>query len=356
MADILSQAEIDALIHAMSDGGGLAQADADAEAGSAGNEAATASAPRGHAERQNPARDRRLRVYDFRRPDKFSKDQLRTISMIHDNFTRLLTTYFSATFRTMLQVSLLSVDQVTYGEFTRGISEPAIMGVFSLPPLKGTAVLDLQPSVAFPMLDRLFGGPGQSLDKIRALTDIETSVMERLIRGFLSSLREAWQNVVAFEPKLEAIETNPLFAQVVAPNEICVAVTVEIRVGEHRGNLQLCLPYLVLEPVVPKLSAHNWFASAQRETSPEMLAALNRRLEEARVPVVAVLGEATVTFGELLNLEPGDVVLLNRRARDEITVLINTRPKFAALPGTLGGRLALRLTRVIEQEEEERDE
>lgn len=309
-------------------------------------EAHAAAAP---AKRDN----RRIRVYDFRRPDKFSKDQFRTVSMIHDNFVRSLSTFFSANFRTSYQMAVTSVDQVTYGEFVKTLSEPTVMGVFSLPPLEGSAIIDIPPNLVFPMIDRLFGGLGASLDKPRALTEIEQSVMEKIMRGFLTSLAEAWTNVIQLDPVLEAIESNPLLSQVSGPGEICMSVLIETHIGEHRGMISLCYPYFLIEPVISKLTAHNWFASTQRQPTPTMLEALNARLAQARVPVSALLGHAQVTIGELVNLEVGDVIALDRRYGAPVDVLVGQRPKFLAQPGSMNGRLALRIEAILQPEEED---
>lgn len=343
LAEILSQTEIDALIKAMAVGG---------LAPSRPQPSPTLGPPSAVQTAGSGVQDKRIRVYDFRRPDKFSKDQLRTLSMVHDNFTRMLSTYFSANFRTVFSLFLTSVDQITYGEFTQTLSEPTIMSIFSMPPLKGNAIMDISPSLAFPMIDRLLGGPGQGLERLRPLTEIESSVMERVIRGFLDALAESWRNIVDSKPRLEAVETNPSFSQVVPPNEICVGILIEVKLGEHKGAISLCVPYIMLEPVVGRLSAHNWFASAKRESSPAFLSELNRRLTEASVPLSAVLGEAELTIKELVDLEVGDVILLNRRVDQEVELLVGNRPKFDAIPGTLNDRMALRVTQVHRSEED----
>lgn len=341
MAEILSQSEIDSLIKAMS-----------AEGDHSRKSAESVSTKSQLSWTDTSLSEKRVRVYDFRRPDKFSKDQLRTLSMVFDNLTRLLSTYFSANFRTVYSLFLTSVDQVTYGEFTRTLSEPTIMSIFSMPPLKGNAVMDINPSIAFPMIDRLLGGPGQGLEKLRPLTEIESSVMDRVIRGFLGALGEAWRNIIEVNPRLEAVETNASFSQIVSPNEICVGILIEVKLGEHKGPISLCLPYIMLEPVIGRLSAHNWMASAQRESRPERLSELSSRLSEASVMVSAVLGETELSVGELVDLDLGDVVLLNRRSGEEISVLVGNRPKFKAVPGVLNDRMALSITGVLRPEED----
>ena len=298
------------------------------------------------------ARERRVRVYDFRRPDKFSKEQLRTISMIHDNFARLLTTVFSGQFRSMVSVSVASVDDLTYAEFIRSIANPSVLAIFSLPPLKGNAVMDINPSIAFPMIDRIFGGPGNKLDKARPLTEIEQVVMERMFRGFLESLAEAWHNIVEFKSQVDAIESNPLFTQVVPPNEIVVAVSLDTRIGDNKGTMTLCLPYMVIEPVLPKLSAHNWFAASQGDV-PTVSQGLQKRLAEARIPMTAYLGQTRLKVRDLLALQRGDVIPLNSRVDDDMRITVGNRYKFNGRPGTVAGRVAVRINSVVFEEAED---
>ncbi|MEW6723383.1 MAG: flagellar motor switch protein FliM [Bacillota bacterium] len=320
MSEILTQAEIDALIGALQSG---------------------------EAHIQGPSADeriRQIRVYDFRRPSKFSKDQIRTLQMLHDNLARLLTTYFSTLFRTMVQLTVSSVDELTYGEFTRSLASPGIIGVVNLEPLAGSGILEIGPSIAFPMIDRLFGGAGQTVEKYRALSEIEQTVVQRVLMGFFANLREAWKNIIELRPRLETIETNPLFTQVVPANEIVVAIVFRAKIGDHTGTINFCIPFIAIEPVLPRLTAHNWFAAAQREQGPAGRAALRARVEETMLPVSLVLGEAGITVAELLDLKIGDVIRLNSRANDELTVSVGEAPSFLGRPGQVKNRLAVRIT------------
>ncbi|HLN63155.1 MAG TPA: flagellar motor switch protein FliM [Symbiobacteriaceae bacterium] len=323
MADILTQAEIDALIAAMVNEG--QESDGAQQAAQAGQ---------GH---------KRIRSYDFRRPDKFSKDQIRTLQMIHENFIRPLQTDFAGRFRTMVQMVVGSVDQNTYGEFIRSVSNPSVICPFTMAPLPGTCVLDINPVVAFPMIDRLFGGPGGALPQVRALTEIEGAVMQSVIKGLLNAYVEAWRNVYDLRMAPGNIETNPMFVQVAAPSEIVITVAIDVRVGEHVGVITLCLPHLTLEPILDRLSAHNWFKTQSREVLPADAAALEEAVGEARVGVVAELGRADLTVGDVLNLSVGDVVLLENRLTDPVRVLVGNQPKFIGRPGQQRNRLVVEI-------------
>ncbi|MGE5559980.1 MAG: flagellar motor switch protein FliM [Chloroflexota bacterium] len=332
MTEILSQKEIDQLIAAISSGEAKVEGARTAE------------------------RPRQLRVYDFRRPSKFSKEQIRTLQMLHDNFSRLLTTYFSTLFRTMIQLGVASVDELTYGEFMRSMPSPGVIAVLDLEPLKGSGILEISPSIAFPMIDRLFGGSGQPLDKPRALSEIEQTVMERVINGFLANLREAWKNIIELKPQLDAIETNPLFSQIVAPNEIVVTIVFRAKIGDYAGAMNLCIPYIVIEPILSRLTAHNWFAASQRETTPEVREAVSRKVGATEMAMVVELGATEVTLGEMLELKVGDVIRLDNRIDEELNVRVGPKIKYRARPGKVGKHLAVQLSSVVTEGVDGEDE
>ena len=231
MTEILSQDEIDALLSAISSG------EVDPDDYSAVGE------------------QKKVKIYDFRRPDKFSKDQIRTLQMMHETFARLTTTALSAQLRALVSVHVGSVDQLTYEEFIRSIPNPTTLAVINMDPLRGSAVLEIDPSITFTIIDRLFGGLGEPTKITRELSDIELSVMEGIIVRILGNLREAWSTVIDLRPRLGAIETNPQFAQIVPPNDMVVLITLETKVGDVEGMTNLCIPYITIEPIISKLSA-----------------------------------------------------------------------------------------------------
>jgi flagellar motor switch protein FliM len=322
LSDILTQAEIDALIAAMVN----QDQESDGRKTPGANQA-----------------PKRIRQYDFQRPDKFSKDQIRTLQMIHENFIRPLQTYFAGRFRTMVQMVVGSVDQNTYAEFVRSISNPSVICPFTMAPLPGTCVLDINPVIAFPMIDRLMGGPGGSMPQTRPLTEIESAVMQGVIRGTLNAYEEAWRNVLDMKMTPGNIETNPMFVQVAAPGEIVITVAVDVRVGEHVGVITLCLPHLTLEPILDKLSAHNWFKTQSREIRPADAAALQSVVGEAKVPISAVLGRVELTVGEVLELGLGDVVVLDTKLTDPVRVKVGNETKFLGKPGQIRGRVVVEI-------------
>ena len=326
MPEILSQDEIDALLEALSSG------TLDVEA-------------------IKQKETKKIKVYDFKRPDKFSKDQIRGLQMIHESFARLLTTTLSARVRSVVQMKVVSVDQVTYEEFTRSLLNPTVLVLFSLEPLEGTSILEINPSLIFAIIDRLLGGRGEPLRKPRELTDIEVTVVRRLIDDFLSVLEEAWGHVVELKLRFEGLETNPQFVQIAPPNDMTAVVTLDAKVGDIEGMINLCFPYFILEPIVSKLSAQYWFSAIRKETPPEMLENLKRRLERVRIPVSVELGTSSITVEELLNLDVGDVILLNEKVNSLVSIKVGEKVKFKGKVGTVGRKLAVRVESLAAEEE-----
>ena len=292
---------------------------------------------------------RKIKIYDFKRPDKFSKEQIRTVSIMHETFARLTTTALSANLRSLVHVHVASVDQLTYEEFIRSIPNPTTLGIINMDPLKGSAVLEIDPSITFSIIDRLFGGQGEGIKISRDLSDIEASVMEGIIVRILGNLREAWSQVIDLRPRLGQIETNPQFAQIVPPNEMVVLVTLETKVGEVEGMINFCIPYLTIEPIISKLSAQYMYSSVRSGGTTENLNTLKERLSSIGVAVVAEIGSMNLHVKDVLSLHPGDTIRLpNTRTTDEMVVKIGNRPKFMCRPGVMGSKVAVQITKKLE--------
>ena len=347
MADILSQAEIEALLASLSSDG-----DSDPETASAG--APTAAPP----PKRDPAaaaftpgaakRDNRMmaayEIYDFRRPDKFAKDQLRTMQMLHETFARLFASSLSAYLRVPVHVDLVSVEQIPYDEYMRSLTN-SIINVFSMAPLAGQALLEVEFNVILSMIDRLLGGPGSMVKSSAALTDIEKALTESIINRALKDFHTSWEGIAQFTTKREYMETQSQFVQIVPPNDVIVSILFEIKVGETRGAMSICIPYLLLKPITPKLSAQRWFASNTKNTG-KNAAALAKRLEKTFVTCSARLGSASLSVAELLELKAGDVVTLNRQQFEEVDIMIDGQVKFFGRPGIRGKKLAIHVNRI----------
>ena len=326
MNEVLSQDEIDQLLTAISSG--------DVETD----------------DLTQPTESRKIKIYDFKRPDKFSKEQIRTVSIMHETFARLTTTALSAQLRALVQVHVASVDQLTYEEFIRSIPNPTTLGVINMDPLKGSAILEVDPAITFSIIDRLFGGKGEGTKVSRDLTDIENSVMEGIIVRILGNMREAWSQVIDLRPRLGQIETNPQFAQIVPPTEMVVLVTLETKVGEVEGMMNFCIPYLTIEPIISKLSAQYWYSSVRRGATTENLNILRDRLSTIAVTLIVEIGSMDLTVREVLGMQLGDVVRLQTaNIHDSMALRVGDRKKFWCKPGQIGTKLVVQITDVIEE-------
>ena len=296
---------------------------------------------------------RKIKIYDFKRPDKFSKEQIRTVQIMHETFSRLTTTSLSAQLRCMVQVHVASVDQLTYEEFIRSIPTPTTLAVINMDPLKGNAILEIDPAITFSMIDRLFGGVGQAAKVQRDLTDIEQSVMEGIIVRILANMRESWTQVIDLRPRLGQIETNPQFAQIVPPSEMVVLVTLETKVGDEEGMMNFCIPYITIEPIISKLSSQYWFSSVRRSSTTQYLGVLKDKLSTVDMDVVAEIGTIDLPVRDVLSLRAGDVVRLsNVRVGDPLTLSVGNKKKFYCQPGVIGKRVAVQIIDKIIQEGE----
>ncbi len=330
MAEILSQDEIDSLLEAIATG--------DDDSSKYENTSSSSK------------EQKSVKIYDFRRPDKFSKDHLRTLQMMHETFARLTTTALSAQLRALVSVHVASVDQLTYEEFIKSIPVTTTMAVVNMDPLKGSSVLEIDPTITFTIIDKLFGGVGESAKTSRELTDIELSVMEGIIVRILGNLREAWSNVLDLRPRLGNIETNPQFAQIVPPTDMVVLVTLETKVGDVEGMINLCIPYITIEPIISKLSAQYMYSSTRKGATEENLAIIQNRMENVVLPVVAEIGEAQITVQEVLALGLGDVIKLpDTKIGDDMIVKIGGRRKYKCRPGLIHKRVAVKLGEKIDE-------
>ena len=295
-------------------------------------------------------KQQRIKIYDFKRPDKFSKDQMRTVSIMNETFARLTITALSAYLRAVVNAHVFSVDQLTYEEFIRSIPNPTTLAIVDMDPLKGSAVLEIDPNIIFSIIDRLFGGPGTSKKFNRDLTDIEKAVTESIIMRLLGSMRESWSQVVDLRPRLTQIETNPQFAQIVPPTEMVLLISIETRINDSEGMINLCIPYITIEPVVSKLSAQHWYSSArQKNMLNENLLSIQERVQDVAVDLNAVIGATSVTVREVMGLKIGDYIRLpQHNINQDITLQIAGKDKFLCRPGKKGKNLALQIVKQIE--------
>ena len=328
MADSLSQEEIDSLLGALDTG------EVDVE------------------EMKKEESEQKIKLYDFERPMKFSKDQIRTFQMLNENFARSLSTYLSGRLRYYVDVNLGPIDQITYSEFLKSLSNPTFMTIFTGNSLSGSAILEVNLGVIFGMIDRILGGIGETVSKPRTLTEIELNIVRREAMRFLTLLRDAWVNVMEFVPEIENIESNPQFVQIAPQNEMTLLVTLEIVIGNVEGFLNVCFPSSVIEPYSENLTNQMWFANSMQKKQSELRPAIKRNLDRTPIELAIELGKTHLSLSDLLYLEVGDVIRLDRYKDEEVDVCIGDKPRFKGTAGKKRGKKAIKITQLIKDEDD----
>ncbi|HID11046.1 MAG TPA: flagellar motor switch protein FliM [Candidatus Latescibacteria bacterium] len=324
MGKVLSQREIDALLSA---------------------------APE-EVERKEPE----VKFYDFKHPDRLSRDQVRVLRTVHEGFSRVLSTYLSTTARMMVDVELVSVDQVMYMEFTMGMSNPTCIYILKIEGLSGNALLEISPELVFFVIDRLFGGPGQVVVENRPVTLIEQTVLRKIVERMLEFLDSAWAQVHPMGFKIDDFETNPQFVQIAPASEPVVVFPFQVALRELKFPMNICFPYFVLEPVLKKFTPRSWMAISRQESDERAEEHIQDVLKVTEVEVVVELGEVYISLRDLLELEEGDVLILDKRVEEELKVKVNERLKFFGRPGVYRNRKAVLIAREASIEEQEEDD
>ncbi len=342
MADILSQDEIDALLSTVSDD--------PTGSGSGGD---------GDDDFDDYAPDfvpKKISVYDFRRPDRVSKEQLRSIRNLHDKFARNFSSNLSSFLRTITDISLVGVDQMTYGEFLMSLPDPTSFNIISMIPLQGNAVLEINPSLIFPIVDKLLGGQGLPLFHVRELTPLEMTIIDSIITLILKDLEDVWKQIIPnVRLKKELSENSPHVIQIVAQNEVVVLVVFEVKFGEATGMMNICLPALILEPILNKISSQDWLIGAKKGRSGEYESRILELLENINVPLIVELGRTKLKIGEILNLRENDTVILSKKAKRPLNIYISNKHKFFGALGILGIKKAIKITRATTEQDDDRN-
>ncbi|MDO5575783.1 MAG: flagellar motor switch protein FliM [Fibrobacter sp.] len=334
MSDILSQEEVDALLSAVSAGKGPNISDT--EHGDTFEEEAKDT-------------ENSLLLYDFRRPDRVSKDQMRTLQNLHDGYARQFSTTLTNFLRTFVEIELVSVDQLAYSEFVMSISNPSCIYVFKMEPLDGNAIIEINPSLVFFIIDRLFGGQGRPSEQNRELTLIEQNVILKIVERSLSDLKDVWEHIGTFSPKIEAYETNPQFVQIAPPGETVILISLEVRMQNASGLMSICFPYMLLEGVINNLSGENWISSQSTATQ-ETRESLESELQDIELTLSTVIGKTTLTIRDLLQLQKGDVLCLDKLYDSDLLVQIDGKTKMAGRSGLVGRKKAVKITKILETE------
>jgi flagellar motor switch protein FliM len=332
MTDVLDQADIDALLNAVSSGEVEEQ----------------------HQQGQIFSRFRRdletveIKEYDFKRPERISKDQMRALQTLHDTFARNFGASLSGFLRTIVEIRIAHAEQMTYSEFITSLPNPTSFNLVNCPPLDGQMCLELSPLIIYPIIDRLLGGSNQDVFiPQRAMTLIETRLIQRILNRGMTALAEAWESVKKIEFALGEMESNPQIVQIVPPNEVVVVIGFEIKMTNRAGTMSLCIPFNVIEPLVDALSAQSWFMAGKHRGEHQWEKSIAGTLSEASLDVAGILAQTTMTLADLRNLEVGDLIMTEKPAVNPVVLTAGGVPKFFAHIGQYKGSRAVKIARPI---------
>jgi len=326
VGDVLSQSEIDSLLAALSSG-------------------------EQDASDLQDNKEKQVKNYDFNRPAKFSKEHLRTLEIIYEHYGRLISTNLPVYLRKNIQVSVASSETVTFSEFSNALSNPVILGLVNFQPLNGNILIELSTGLGYAMIDRMLGGSGTPLDKNREFSQIELTIIEKIMALFTQLMRDPWRNVIEISPVLSRVETNVQFTQVVPPTDMVAIVTLNVKVGEVEGYVNVCLPFVTLEEVMDKLNTKYWYSIMQERHDEHYEEYLETMLRKVNVPIKAVLGKSVISVSDFMGLQVGDCIRLNTKIDSDMDIYVGEIKKFTALPGANDEAYAVRVTSVIREEE-----
>lgn len=332
--DVLSRNDVESLLRSL-DGG-------------AAPPVRTEEAPATKAETKKPASKVRVLAYDFKRPERVGKEQMRALQSLHDGFSRNVGASLSAVLRTIVDVRLISVDQLTYSEFVYSLEIPTCFNLLKPKPLEGNWVLDISPSLLYPIIDRMLGGNiGADSSLKRPLSEIELRLAARISSVFLRELEVAWANVLELQIEVERVESNPQLAQIVPPNEVVILVSFELSLGAIRGMANLCIPFNTIERVGSKLTSNSWVGYASIRSNSETTGKLASRLDGSMADVIVTLARSTIKSADLFDLEVGDIISTEKDVHHPLEVEIANRTKFHASPGSFKGRKAIQIEQIL---------
>lgn len=326
MGEVLSQNEIDSLLKALSSG----ELDVD---------------------EIKDDNEKQVKNYDFARPAKFSKEHLRTLEIIFEHYGRLLSTNLPVYLRKNVQVEVMSSEAVTYSEFANALSNPVLLGIVNFAPLNNNIIIEIAENVGFTIVDRMLGGQGAPLDKTREFSEIELLLIERIYNVCVNLLVEPWASVCELTPRLGRIETNSQYAQIISPTEMIALITLNIKIGDVEGLINICLPYITLESVMDKLNTKYWYSSLQEKDEQQYTETIEALIARAPMPIKAVLGNSSISVNDFLGLQVGDIIRLDTKVDEDLSVYVGNIKKFTALPGASGDNYAVRVTSVIREEQ-----
>jgi len=326
MADVLSQSEIDALLSALSTG--------EIESEEVGKD----------------EEKHKVKLYDFRSPQKFSKEHIRTLELIHDNYARIISNYLTGQTRQNVKVKIETVEQITYEEFIHSVQNPTIITIFKMPPLTGTIIFETNPQFSLQVIDVLLGGKGDRKIETKEFTDIDKNIMKQVTTGMISNLKLAWDSIIEVEPEVETIETNPAINQTMAPNDPVALITFSVEMNKRSTFINMCLPYLSIEKILDKLVVQYAFRSDDEGLLAESREKIEKGINKVDVDIIAELGHANLTVDDFLKLTVGDVIKLDTKCSSPVKVYVGNEECYYAKPGIAGKNMGVVILDVTDKE------
>lgn len=291
-----------------------------------------------------------IRSYDFRTANKFSKDQMRTLHFIYDNFASRLSTYLSGTLRAICEVEVISIEEQTFSELSNSMPSPVIVSIISMPPLASSVLFEITPVIAYEIISRLLGGTGQFENTDKSFTEIELSIMERVIRRMLSLMNEAWEKINKVSTSLERVETSSQYVQIVSANEPIAIVTLNVKIGEISDIINLCIPHVAVQPIAKKLVMKTWYADNSAAKTTEERDNFESRLSGIYLNLFAVFNTTPATIGDVLSTKVGDVIQIDHNINRPVTVRVDHLPKFKGAVGIQDSNYAVRIVEILKEE------
>jgi len=375
MSEILSQDEIDALLTAVASGGDDLLSSEMAAASATDVSSAAAASPSSvnlalagedpltadpdsfvawlynydASEDEEDLSEKRLNTYDFRRPDRVSKDQMRILENLYESYARQFSNTLTNYLRTLVEIRVASVEQFTYSEFIMSISNPSCIHLFRMEPIENTAIFEINPSLVFLIIDRLFGGFGKPFATSNELTPIVQNVIRNIVSRGLDDLANSWEHMGDFSPKITNFETNPMFIQIAPPNETVILITFEVQISKSMGMMSMCFPHKIVERLFTYMTSESWITT-KVQTTPETRRTMEEEIQGLTVPLTVLIGQTKLTIRDLLQLERDDIICLEKQKDDDLIIQIGGKSKMAGKSGVVGRRKAIRITEIIEPE------
>jgi flagellar motor switch protein FliM len=326
MADVLSQNEIDALLSALSTG--------ELESEEVGRE----------------DENHKIKLYDFRSPQKFSKEHIRTLELIHDNYARIISNYLTGQTRQNVKVKIETVEQISYEEFIHSVQNPTIITIFKMPPLAGTIIFETNPQFSLQVIDILLGGKGDRKIQTKEFTDIDKNIMRQITAGMISNLKLAWESILDVEPEIEAVETNPAVNQTMAPNDPVALITFSVEMNKRSTFINMCIPYLSIEKILDKLVVQYAFRNDDESLMAESREKIEKGINKVDVDIIAELGHTNITVDDFLRLTVGDVLKLDTKSSAPIKIYVGDEECYYAKPGIAGKNMGAIILDITDKE------